>query len=49
MNGLRLGLYGELEKNGFTMDQRGAVSPGRSLLCSAVAGAVGSLGTCHDS
>ena len=45
MNGLRLGTYAELEKNGFTVDQKGSVSLTKSLACSAVSGAVGSLGT----
>jgi hypothetical protein len=44
MNGLRLGLYGELEKRGFTAGPTGSLSLSRSLLCSALCGAAGSLG-----
>jgi hypothetical protein len=44
MNGLRLGLYGELEKRGFTAGPTGSLSLSRSLFCSALCGAAGSLG-----
>jgi len=43
MNGLRLGMYAQMEKNGLVKDQNGGVSLARSLLCSAAAGCIAGL------
>lgn len=43
MNGLRLGTFASMETHGWVKDSSGGVSMARTVVCSAVAGAVGAV------
>lgn len=43
MNGLRLGCYAEMVNRGWNKGEEGQTSPGRTVICSALAGVVGGI------